>query len=86
MQTKNIFGYNAGIARTFSINPFSASKTCATQTPVFTYIGYDDTLRRFLKPSDFISVNPSNGAISITSAAPVATTVVRVLGKVQSGQ
>jgi hypothetical protein len=43
-------------------------------------------LRRLLKPSDFISVNPSNGAISITSAAPVATTVVRVLGKVQSGQ
>jgi hypothetical protein len=85
VQTKNTFGYNAGIARTFPIIPFSASKTCGTQTPVFTYIGYDDTLRRFLKPSDFITVNPSNGAISVASAATVGTTLVRVLGKMQSG-
>ena len=73
----------AGIASTNSISPFTTSIQCGTANPTFTYSGiYSDSSAL---PS-FMTIDPSSGAISLSSSSQVGNYSILVQGTLQNFQ
>ena len=77
-QAQSTFTYTAGRPVTFSITQFTATYQCGSNPlPVFAYSG---TLSNNSPLPAFISIHPTNGAISVTSPGTVGPTSIIVTG------